>query len=92
MCEIVNSPLFVKHSMYHQHIDTSNMKWSHRGYPADGQCTIIIILNNKNALSAAFTAVSLPLLLDSHFLCVSELINFSIHVSNDRKYVRSRRL
>ena len=37
MCEIVNSPLFVKHSTYHQHIDTSNMKWSHRGYPADGQ-------------------------------------------------------
>ena len=46
------------------HIDTSNMKWSHRGYAADGQCTIhvIIILNNKNALSAAFTAVNLPCL------------------------------
>ena len=62
MCEIVNSPLFVKHSTYHQHIDTSNMKWSHQGYSVDGQCKIIIILNNKNALSGAFTAVSLPCL------------------------------
>ena len=65
MCEIVNSSLFVKHSTYHQHIDTSNMKWSHRGYPADGQCTIInIILNNKECSFSGIYSRKSPLLGD----------------------------